>query len=127
MSEIRFYKSFPSINHIALTIKGKEPFNDWLSARDLVFGKEYGISTIEECIKGPSVFLIPDCETHEEIKTFLMLNVERLFGQMLCFYYTDPDLWPKDRSWQAFIKWFDYEISEEVWVINRDEKDLNQN
>ena len=38
-----------------------------------------------------------------------------IFEHELGGWYTDPEMWPKDRSWKVFLDWFDYEIQTMVY------------
>ncbi len=66
---------------------------------------------MESVNKDNTVYLIreEDAESQEHIDKWLKLNYEELFESELDSWYTDEDLWPKNRSLKLFKEWFEIE------------------
>ena len=52
------------------------------------------------------VFLIPQFDCIEDAMEWLEANYETFFERQLELWCTDPEQWPKDRTWGMFQKWF---------------------
>ena len=61
------------------------------------------------------MYLIPAYEENEKYEKFLKKHCIDIFEHELGGWYTDPEMWPKDRSWKVFQEWFDYEIQTMVY------------
>jgi hypothetical protein len=62
------------------------------------------IPTIHE----PSIYLIPECDTEEEVAEVLHELCEEIFAEQLDGWYRDTTTWPNNRSFDVFCRWFDY-------------------
>jgi hypothetical protein len=93
------------LNRSALVVKPKEPFLDWLHEADLT---SHGLS-LKDLVLEPTVYLIPECETGEEVAEVLQELCEEIFVDQLDGWYRDQATWPKDRSFEVFSRWFDLE------------------
>ena len=51
-----------------------------------------------------------EVEDEEELDEWLALNGDTLFEEILNDWYTDPDLWPQDRSLAVFRTWCSFEL-----------------
>jgi hypothetical protein len=51
-----------------------------------------------------------EVEDERELDEWLALNGETLFEEVLNDWYTDPELWPQDRSLAMFRKWCSLEL-----------------
>lgn len=110
---------YPDINRSALIVKVKKPFIDWL----IYTSKEYDppdekLDPKEVKIEGfdsKYVYLIPAYEEIEKYQRFLKKHFKEIFEHELSGWYTDPEMWPKDRSWDVFKEWFDYEVQSMVF------------
>jgi hypothetical protein len=110
---------YPDINRSALIIQVKKPFLDWL----VYTSKEYDSSEDEldpallstEGFDSKYVYLIPVCDDIDRYEKYLKKNYQKIFEHELSGWYTDPQMWPKNRSWAVFVKWFDYEIQSMVF------------
>ncbi len=68
-----------------------------------------------------NVYLIPAFEDNEKYEKYLRKHCGEIFEQIVSSWYTDPEMWPKDRSWKVFKEWFDYEIHSMVFDTIPDE------
>lgn len=115
---------FPDINRAAVIIKLKKPFIDWL----VYTGKEYDGPGHElkpenvqaEGFDSKHVYLIPAYDETEEYEKFVRKHCTEIFEHELAGWYTDPEMWLKDRSWKVFREWFDYEIQTMVFDATPD-------
>jgi hypothetical protein len=93
------------VNRTALVVKPKEPFLAWLHEADPTSHE----LTLEDLVREPSVYLIPECETGEEVRKVLQELCEEIFNDQLGGWYRDEASWPEDRSFKVFRGWFDFE------------------
>lgn len=114
------------IDRSLIVLRPKQPFLDWVQA----VAYEEGL-TLEEIREDPAAYLIPEFESDEEQTAILKWCYEFLFEALLESWYTDPDVWPKDRSLEMFLEWFDVEfqslvfdlIDEPIQTIDYDSED----
>lgn len=93
------------LNPSALVVKPKEPFLDWLHKADPTSHE----LALEDLVSEPTVYLIPECETSEEVAEVLQELCEKIFVDQLDGWYRDQAPWPKDSSFDVFSRWFDFE------------------
>jgi hypothetical protein len=91
-------------------IKPKQPFLDWLRG---VPGNEVELTLDQLCIDCTAL-LIPEFEEPEDAVSFIDEVGVELFEAELGSWVDDSELWPNDRSLQAFWTWFDVEIHSTV-------------
>lgn len=105
---------FPDINRAAVVVKLKKPFIDWLvytSKEHDGPGHELKPEEVQtEGFDSKHVYLIPAYDETEKYEKFVRKHCTEIFEHELAGWYTDPQMWPKDRSWKVFQEWFDYEI-----------------
>lgn len=94
------------LNRSALIIRCKQPFVDWINAVDT---NPDDAATLGEVNEENTVYLI-EVEDREELEDWLELNYQDLFEDELGEWYTDPALWPQDRSFELFKKWCAVEL-----------------
>jgi hypothetical protein len=90
------------LNRSALVVKPQTPFLEWLHGSDPTSHE----LKLEDLILEPTVYLIPECESWEEIKEVLQELSEEIFVDQLDGWYRDESTWPKDRSFEVFRRWF---------------------
>jgi len=99
-----------TLNRSAIIVTPKQPFLEWLhsidaSSRDL---------EMEDLRSDPSVYLFPECTNDNELTQHLKRACLEIFEQELESWDRLEETWPKDRSFEAFQRWFDYSIH---WMI----------
>jgi hypothetical protein len=102
----------PMLNRSAVIVRPKKPFCDWLRAVDYDDAPE---ATLDQM--GPTLYLVPDYEDPADANKVLKKVCDEIFCRELEGWYTDVDVWPKDRSLKVFKQWFDvqhYEVVEDV-------------
>jgi hypothetical protein len=97
-----------TINRTVITVKGKEPFVEWANSFD------DGGPTMDINELHSTAFLIPDKYDEFNFENFLKKNFKIIFESELESWMTDPDVWPKNRSYKIFKKWFEVRVSDMV-------------
>jgi len=67
-----------------------------------------------EARKNWSVYLIPDLDEYSHAEKFVKMHCGEIFEYELSSWDEDEENWPADRSYEAFKKWFDFEIHDMV-------------
>lgn len=94
-----------TLNRSVLVVKPKQPFLDWLHAADPTSHR----LTLQELVREPAIYLIPECDTNEEVVEVLRERCEDIFDEQLAGWFADTTTWPADRSFDVFCHWFDYQ------------------
>ena len=94
-----------TLNRSAIVVKPKQPFLDWLHAADPT-SREL---SMPDLVREPTIYLIPECDTDEEVADVLRGLCEEIFEEQLAGWYTDTSTWPHDRRFEIFCQWFDYQ------------------
>jgi hypothetical protein len=102
------------LNRSAVIVRPKMPFYDWLRSVDDVDAPEL---TVDEM--GPMLYLVPDYEDPADAETVLKKVCDDIFCRELEGWYTDVEVWPKDRSLKVFKQWFDVQHHEIVEDVGR--------
>jgi len=94
-----------TLNRSAIVVKPKQPFLDWLHTADPTSGE----ISLPNLVQEPTIYLIPECDTDEEVADVLHALCKEIFEEQLAGWYTDTSTWPRDRSFEVFCQWFDYQ------------------
>ncbi len=97
-----------TLNRAALIVRYKQPFVDWIKAADP--SDSQTVFTLDEVNRQEHTVYLLEIEDDAELAGWLSVNAETLFEQELAGWYTDPELWPKDRSLTAFKQWCCFEL-----------------
>ena len=73
----------PTLNRSAIVVKPKQPFLDWLHAADSTSSD----LTLGELVLEPAVYLIPECDTSEEVADVLHELCEQIFVEQLAGWF----------------------------------------
>jgi hypothetical protein len=95
------------LNRAALICRYKQPFVDWINAVD-PSATPHTISPAE-VNEEHTVYLVP-VEDEAGLARWLARNHRRLFEAELEGWYTDPALWPRDRSLKMLKRWCSLEL-----------------
>jgi hypothetical protein len=97
------------LNRAAIILKYKEPAIRWVNEADP--SPESDPLSLEDANMERTVYLISedDADGDKSVDRWLRTNYETLFESELEGWYTDPSLWPKERTWKQFREWFDVE------------------
>lgn len=90
------------LNRAAVLLRYKQPFLDWINGVDP--SPESHMLTLAELEHERTVYLV-EVEDERELEEWLELNSEAIFEEELSGWYTDPALWPRDRSLRQFRGW----------------------
>jgi hypothetical protein len=93
-------ENLPTINRNAVWIEATSDFLEW--ARRFP-DPDPGL-TLDELLKDSTTYLIPEQE--DEPDSWLKRNFKTIFKVELDGWCRDTSLWPKDRSFKAFKKFF---------------------
>ena len=93
------------LNRSAIVVKPKQPFLDWLHGADPTSMH----LMLADLLREPTIYLIPECDTDEDVAEALRELCEEIFDEQLAGWYTDTSTWPRDRSYEVFCQWFDYQ------------------
>lgn len=94
------------LNRAVLIVRFEQAFVDWVNAADPTPTQTITLAEVDD---DSSAYLV-EVEDEEELEEWLALNGEWLFEEILNDWYTDPDLWPQDRSLGLFRKWCRFEL-----------------
>lgn len=95
------------LNRSALILRYRQPFVDWINAVDP--SADSHILSLDEVNEEHTVYLV-EAEDEEQLAAWLGSNHEVLFERELIGWYTDPALWPQDRSLDTLKKWCRLEL-----------------
>lgn len=99
------------VNRAALILRYKEPAIQWINDAD-PSPKKHQV-TAAAVNEERTVYLIPEeaADDRESLNRWIKANVKPLFENELESWYTDPAMWPKNRSLATFRKWFEIECN----------------
>jgi hypothetical protein len=100
MGQEIYYENLPTINRNVLVVVPTTVFLEW--ARK--YPDEDADLTLKELTTDVTAYLIP--EQDADAKAWLRRNFKTIFEIELDGWCTDPSLWPEDRSFKAFNKFF---------------------
>lgn len=95
------------LNRSALILRYRQPFVDWINAVDPSIHSH--VLSLGEVNEEHTVYLI-QAEDEDQLAEWLGSNHEVLFEQELTGWYTDPALWPRDRSVATLKEWCRLEL-----------------
>lgn len=95
------------VNRASLILRYKQPFVDWINAADPSPTSQ--TLTLAEVNSERTVYLI-EVEDEEELAGWLAEHHRELFEEELAGWYTDPALWPQDRSLRLLKEWCSFEL-----------------
>ena len=119
MNELKLREVVMLTEKNAIAVRLKEPFLKWLENIDnmtdiIEAGREWSIYII------PSLVMFDD----ETIEEYLKENYRKIFATELCMWYTEPEMWPEEISYEKFREWFEIEMHDAVFDIEKREKDI---
>jgi hypothetical protein len=97
------------INRSALLLRYKEPAVRWINDADPSPSEH--AATLDDVNEERTVYLIDDTagDDPQSLERWLKRNYANLFEMELEGWYTDPALWPQERTYRLFREWFDPE------------------
>ncbi|WP_194767306.1 hypothetical protein [Tamlana sp. I1] len=98
------------INRSAIIIKPKQPFLDWFS--DLNPEDDF-----EDELKQTNIYLID--EDTEDVEKFLRKKFDKFFKMELEEWHDNKKEWPQKRNYKMFNLWFQVDVSEMIYDIEK--------
>jgi hypothetical protein len=98
------------VNRGALILRYKEPAIQWINDADPSPSPDR--VTLESVNDEQTVYLINDSagDDSKSLERWLKRHYAEIFEMELEGWYTDPDLWPKQLSYELFRQWFEAEL-----------------
>ena len=93
------------LNRSAIVVKPRQPVLDWLHTADPTSHR----LTLGELALEPTIYLIPLCDTEEDVHEVLRELCDEIFVEQLAGWFRDEETWPRDRSFDMFCRWFDFQ------------------
>jgi hypothetical protein len=103
------------LNRAALILRYKQSFVDWINAVDP--SPTHTLSSAE-VNQEHTVYLV-EVEDEEELAGWLARHHQELFEEELNEWYTDPALWPRDRSLKVLLEWCSFDLHSVVVDMGR--------
>src|ERR671918_1852432 len=103
------------LNRAALILRYKKPFVDWINAADP--SPTSHAFTLAEVNQEDTVYLV-EVDDEDELRRWLARHHEELFEEELKGWYTDPALWPRDRSLKMLEEWCSFEHTVVVILVS---------
>jgi hypothetical protein len=96
-----------SLNRTVAILRPKQPLLDWLHASP---GPDLKLS-LDDLRQGDNLaLLVPEFDYLDDAREFILHNSELIFALELEGWFTDPKLWPPNRTREMFLEWFDVEL-----------------
>lgn len=92
------------INRTAIVVKPGQRFLDWLHAADPTSAD----LTLQELQNEPTVYLIREGDSDEEVRNHLVKACGKIFEEQLDGWYRVPSSWPQRRGMSEFDRWFEW-------------------
>ena len=99
-----------TINRMAVVVKRKQPFVDWIKSHDPDFELH------EEKHDDKHIYLLSENDGADWNKYVKKHSLE-IFKNELEGWYTDQEMWPADLSWKVFNEWMDFEVQTMVYDL----------
>lgn len=80
------------LNRSAIVVKPTQPFLNWLHAADPTSRD----ITLSEVVGEPTIYLIPEYDSEEDVHVFLRELCAEIFVEQLAGWLTDEETWPQD-------------------------------
>ena len=94
------------LNRSVVIVRFRQPFVDWVNAADPTPTREITLADVND---DSNAYLV-EVEDERELDEWLALNADIFFEELLNDWYTDPALWPQDRSLTLFKEWCSCEL-----------------
>ena len=93
------------LNRSAIVVKPRQPFLDWLHNADPTSHR----LTLRDLTREPTIYLIPECDTEEDVQEVLRELCEEIFVAQLAGLFRDEQTWPRDLGFDVFWREIDPE------------------
>jgi hypothetical protein len=101
------------LNRSAVVVHARQPYFDWANSID---HGEVTVTADPSDRRGFSgLFLLPPFEEIGVEDSILRDHFAHIFENQLFAWHEDPELWPKDRTYEMFLEWFEVEFLDFVY------------
>lgn len=100
------------LNRTLIILKAKKPFLDWCLSLPDNDGLDQ--MSLEGLNKNSIAYLIPQFDFYNDIEKHIKETWSVLFEEELGNLCTDDDIWPENRTYEMFKKWFEIEIHTDI-------------
>ena len=112
-----------AINRSAVIVTPTQTFLDWLHRAD----PSTADLSLADLRQEPTIYLLPEYDTEAEAREHLRVYCSDIFEEQLDGWYRVPSVWPVDRTFDTFIRWFEYSFHSVLFdlcgdPLKRDEK-----
>ncbi len=94
------------VNRSVAIIKPKQAFVDWVNS---VSDEGYQFSIYDLSLEH-HVMLLPEYDSKEHAEAILKELYKYIFKVELSAWITDESKWPKNKTYEEFLAWFDIEL-----------------
>lgn len=103
------------LNRTAVVVVPQQPFFDWLARVD----PDIGALTLADVQEEPTVYLLAECADDAELRRRLRWACRRIFEMELAGWMADALVWPEDRGFAEFSRWFSWSGHSEIVDLER--------
>lgn len=101
------------INRTQLTLVVKESFLEWLHS----CGEEFQDVSEDELREDCNAYLIEEVESEQALLSILEREHERMLEAELADWVEDDALWPEERNFELFERFFDCHVQTVVYDL----------
>src|ERR1035437_4812801 len=80
------------LNRSAIEVKPRQSFLGWLHTADPTSHR----LTLGDLTREPTIYLIPECDTEEDVREVLRKVCEEIFVAQLAGWFREEETWPRD-------------------------------
>lgn len=91
-----------ALNRSAIVIKLKQPYLDWTNSLP-----DPETISLVEMNRENHIYLINEYKTDAQLEEIVKSIHSNIFEAELDSWYRDKELWPEDRDYKMFKKWFE--------------------
>lgn len=107
-------------NRSALVVIPKEPFKEWAALYN-----EETVETLYDHVNEKRVYLV-EFFYKENIRDIILRYCDEIFKSELSTWNYNEDEWPKDRSIDVFLEWFDVSLTNGLYDLESDDIQLEE-
>ncbi len=101
---------WPHLNRTAVVIRPKRALYDWLNNAD----PKNAVDPDKDRDDSGTVYLLQAVDMIDEWEGELKRVYKKIFEAELWSWMRDDAMWPKDRSWEKFCEFFEYEFNSTI-------------
>jgi len=101
------------INRSGFAVLPRQPFVDWANLQQDELNQSM---TLEEHRAEGNVYLTEEFQSEADVSQQLALHCEKIFANELAAWDEFGDHWPRDRTLDMFLEWFD--VTPQVMAVD---------